>query len=100
MPDAGFGMLLFGRETYRHLSADLHLKALKSSSEGSSDNCHKFFPYALPCKSWTQGGDDPTVTRFIAPALRRRKQTSRGKRGADLACRHARGSARHLALIE
>ena len=88
-------MLLFGRETYRHLSADLHLKALKSSSESSSDNCHKLSHMRCHVSLGHKGGDDPTVTRFIAPALRRRKQTSRGKRGADLACRHARGSARH-----
>ena len=56
MPDAGFGMLLFGRETYRHLSADLHLKALKSSSEG---RVHQI------CNAVTAGGEAWTLAAVL-----------------------------------
>src|SRR3978361_374768 len=68
MPDAGFGMLLFGRETYRHLSADLHLKALKSSSESSSDNCHKL----SHMRCHVSLGHKAAMTRQSLDLLRRR----------------------------
>src|ERR1700727_1292950 len=71
---------------------------LKSSLKARSDNCHKALSYAGPCRYWAQKRNDPTVARFIALALRRRKETSRGKRRTDLARRYARGSSHYPGL--
>jgi hypothetical protein len=94
------GLSLVGMRSFSNLlRQDFRvLKELKSSTEDIQTIATYFSDMRSHVGLEQKGGDDPTVTRFTAPALRRRKKAFRGKRRADPARRHACGSARHPGL--